>query len=959
MSKQRAVAASRRLNTRAKPAALLLASTMFSALAFHAAQAQQVDAVQPQPSAQPASATDSNDIEAIVVTGSRIARSGFNTPTPVTVVGEERMEKLGVTNVADALNQIPSFRATTTPATQLYFSGTNIGARTLDLRGLGASRTLVLVDGRRFVSSNTQGTVDLNLIPSALVERTEVVTGGASAAYGSDAVAGVVNLILNKKMEGIRAQASYGVTEEGDGQNYQASLSGGTSLFGGAGHLVFGGEFEQNKGAGDCYSRDWCSKNYVLIGNTDRSNGLPATIQAPNGHASSMTHGGVINAAVGSPLRGIQFGPDGSPIPFIYGDYANSTYMQGGSGSNPYYEGILLSPPVKRYSLFGHMDVDLTDNLQWFLEGSFGSVTGRSIVAQPRDTALTIYQDNAYLPDSVRQTMIDNDIESFSLGRASNDLGFLKAYSKNETWRVTTGGSYDLGGGWKIDGYYQYGRNDTTARVYNNRVEANWRLATDAVYAPNGSIVCRSTLTDPTNGCQPFNVFGENNFSQEAADYVHGTSWQTRRLEQQVAALNLQGDLFQLPYGAVSIATGIEHREDKATGDADPISKAVGWYSSSGSEIDGKVKVTEGYLETVIPVLKDLPFAHSLELNGAVRRTHYNTSGSVTTWKVGAVYEPVETLRLRATRSRDIRAPNINELYSPPVQGQLPIYDREFNNRQTVVNLFTGGNTELKPETADTFTAGFVYQPRDGFLRGFNLSVDYYDIKINDAISTLGAQTLVDRCSAGVTEYCAFVHRNADTSLSSIDIQYLNLNTVKTNGVEIAANYRLGLDNIASSLNGNLDFTVNATYVAHLTTVDSSGLAVDRAGQTGWYVSAGPGVPHWLVDALVSYNNGPLSVTAEGRYIPSGTYDAGQIGPGQDGYDPSLSNSISDNHVSARAYLNLSGQYDIIQRDNTNVQIFASVSNVLNQDPPVAVRFNPILFDTLGRSYRFGIRVKY
>jgi outer membrane cobalamin receptor len=255
---------------------------------------------------EPAAIAPDASEESIVVTGSRIARSGFDTPTPVTVMGNERVQQLNITNVADALNQLPSFRASGSPA-NVQSAGGNVGARILDLRALGAARTLVLVDGRRFVPSTGEGTVDINLIPSGLVQRTEVVTGGASAVYGSDAVAGVVNFILDRRFTGLKAEFQTGLSERGDDFNQFASVTAGTSFAGGRGHFVIAGEFENNDGLGDCYSaRSWCAQERSIVGNTPAgTGGLPSSIIASDVHVSTMSPTGLINRSLGA---------DGKPL---------------------------------------------------------------------------------------------------------------------------------------------------------------------------------------------------------------------------------------------------------------------------------------------------------------------------------------------------------------------------------------------------------------------------------------------------------------------------------------------------------------------------------------------------------------------------------------------------------------------------------------------------------------------
>jgi iron complex outermembrane receptor protein len=301
-------------------------------------------------------ASDDNTLQEVTVTGSRIQRSGFTAPTPVTVIGSERLEQRGITNVGDALSELPSFRASTNPATTQNTGGA-IGARVLDLRGLGASRTLVLVDGKRFVATTSQGTIDVNLIPAALVDRSDIVTGGASAAYGSDAVAGVVNFILNDRLEGMRASTSYGSSFAGDDQNFNASLAGGLPFSGGRGHFVWAGEFANDRGLGDCYTRSWCGSEVLNLGNSPPgTGGLPANNITDDVHTATLSQDGVINSASATfPLRGITFNPDGTTRPFQYGELYGTNlapiFMKGGEGhgENVFIQGYLLKAPVKRY----------------------------------------------------------------------------------------------------------------------------------------------------------------------------------------------------------------------------------------------------------------------------------------------------------------------------------------------------------------------------------------------------------------------------------------------------------------------------------------------------------------------------------------------------------------------------------------------------------------------------------
>jgi outer membrane receptor protein involved in Fe transport len=913
-------------------------------------------------------------LEEITVTGSRITRDGITAPTPVTVVNAERFQNLGATNIGQVLNTLPSFRATSNPQTaniQPRAAGTSLA----DLRGLGTPRTLVLVNGRRFVPSTLEGAVDLNQIPTLLLERSEVVTGGASAQYGSDAVAGVVNLILKNDLEGLRAQVQYGRSEEGDGTDYLAGLAGGTKFAGDRGHVTAALEYEKNKGTGDCYSRDWCAKEYQDITNpgtvATKLAGFPANNILPLSHTVAAVVGGLIT---NGPLKGTAFRPDGTPYQYQYGTVFpnNSTFMYGGDGDNGFIRAPLMVVPIERYNGFASADFDISDSLKSSFEVSYGRVTADGRGAQTRDTSggsvITIRGDNAYLPAAVKSALVAagqplTSATSFVLGRMGDDFGYTDNTSRTDVFRVLGGLKGSITDNWTWDGYYQYGETKYDQTVANNRIQqqvagvplaggqpTRIQLAADAVVDPvTGQIVCRSTLTNPNNGCQPANLFGTHNFSQAAKDYLYGTATQSQNFKQHVVAANVQGDLFHTWAGPVPLAFGAEYRINKVDTTADPISATSGFYVFNSSIVGGEVKVKEGYLETTVPLAKGMRALQSLDLNGAVRVTDYNTSGSVTTWKYGVTYEPLGWLRFRATRSRDIRAPNTDELFRPRTTAF-----------QTVDGILTptqsGGNTNLTPESADTTTVGFAIRGA-GMFDGFRGSVDYYDIDLTNAISTLTPQLLVTRCrTQGV--YCDLVDFNPNGSVGLVRTVFQNLNRLQTKGFDIELNYAM------TAGAGKLDFGVLATRLMKLATTDVTGLTIDRAGVTGNNVSGGgAGLPHWQINSLVTYASGPFSLSLEGRFIDDGLFDSTLIGPEQNGYNVNLPNSINTNHVASAVYVNLGARYKLPSAGEQNVELFLGVQNLLDRDPSVAPSnqgaTNMILFDPLGRSYRAGVRMNF
>ena len=450
------------------------------------------------------------ELAEIHVTGTRIVGGGYDAPNPVTTVSAVRLEDLAITNIGDALNRLPQFRATQTPQTTEDGAPTNLGARVADLRGLGANRTLVLVDGRRFVPSNSQGTVDLNNIPVNMIDRVEVVTGGASALYGADAVAGVVNLILDKKFNGLDVEASYGRSQAGDMDTVYLSLKGGTNFAGDKGHVLVGAEFENNDGTGGCDSRDWCMQNTNILANpTPGVNGMPANLRLSNLFAVNSANGLIISGA----LSGTTFTPSGSPTPFNYGKLPGFVFMQGGDSDNGkqlWLEGALVSSPFQRENVFLHSDYDFTDTIQGFSDLSYSRVKANSNQIPPVEFPTAISVNNPYIPASILPALLADGETSFEFKRQNNDFGQLLAKSDDKTMRAAVGVKGTIGETWHWDAYYQYGRHTNDSQIGNNRNNANWFQAVDAVLAPNGQIVCASSLTDPTNGCHPVNLFGAN-----------------------------------------------------------------------------------------------------------------------------------------------------------------------------------------------------------------------------------------------------------------------------------------------------------------------------------------------------------------------------------------------------------------------------------------------------------------
>lgn len=920
------------------------------------------------------------EIQDIVVTGSRL-KTGFSAPTPVSVLGADRLQQRAAANIGDALNELPSFRATQTPSS----TGQNptagyVGGRILDLRGLGAVRTLTLVDGKRFVPSTTQATVDTNMIPSILLSRAEVVTGGASAQYGSDAVAGVVNLILDKKLEGIKGNIQGGVSRQGDNADIQAGLAGGWALSDTL-HLVVGGEYERNRGVGDCQQRDWCRSETINWGRNPGDTSVPANNILQNGRSSTTPFNGVI-VPVGysglqpvlGPLGGITFNDDGSARAFQYGSMVNPILMVGGEGAGKMilFRSLNIVAPTERYNAAGHLNWEVAPDLTAGLDVNYGHLSAQYASVAYRNPAISIKRDNPFIPTSsnpaydVQGILNANpQIASFNLGRGFADIGPGDIRTKNSVFRAVASLEGKISDNWSFDAYYQFGRNDFRSETRNATISSRVLRAIDAVRNGSGQIVCRvnadASTTNDDAACAPFNPFGQQ-ASAAALNYVIGTALQTNKTTEHVAAANLRGSLFTLPYGDVSVATGGEFRSDKVVGGTDTISQSLGFWQGNGALISGKIDVIEGFVETQLPLLAGLDYANELSLNGAVRRTHYKRSSAfspsstvnVTTWKVGAVYEPISAIRFRATRSRDIRAPNISELFGPTTVTIGILNDPSRGGQQTSPQVFSGSNPNLTPEIADTLTAGIVLKPQGGFIGRFRLSVDYYDIKIKGAISTLGSQNIATRCFQGDTLSCSLLTRDAGGTITSVNDTLRNVNEQITRGIDAELTYSQPLGNL-----GSLDLRLLGTYVKDLITVDTIG-SVQRAGQTGLRVGTPAGIPDFTGDALITWNYGNLSLNTHIRYINKGFYNAAFVGAEQAGYSQAALNSSNTNAVPSRTYVDLMAQVSIGKGEARNMTFYVGVDNVFDIDPPLIPGFNGtgnnVLFNPIGQTFKAGVR---
>ena len=793
------------MNRYATLTASLLAATILTPAAF--AQAPQADA----------GVADNEDI---VVTGSRIARPEIEGSVPVAVVSDVFIQQSGAANIQDVLSDLPAVGQNIS-RTSTNFSTTGNGQATVNLRNLGSSRTLVLVNGRRFVAG-IPGTsiVDLNTIPTDLIKRVDVVTGGASAVYGSEAISGVVNFIMKDDLEGLQARAQGTISNNGDAGRQYVSAAYGRSFADGRGHFVLYGQFDNDDGL---RSRD---RAFSAVDNPNRSSFSAQGLFSVNGRFAGAGAG------------------NGALTP------ATSTFTYSGTNQLKTFESAnidgynrnadrYLSVPVKRYLASGSAHYDISDSVTFYAEGQYAKSESRSslepqAVANPDIGLAGIPITNPFIPTEIRNAMVAAGVTALPFRRRSNDIFDRSNSNDRDTWRLVGGLRGKIADRWSYDLYYTHG--ETRDRTASGTVLGpNYANALNAVAGPNGPVCAINADADPTNNdpnCVPINIFGFNTVNAAAANYVTGGGQQSTydaRVKQDVVSGSISGDLFDLPGGALALAVGAEYRKESSTEDFDEATNLGQTLGNQLSDTRGSFDSKEVFVEVVAPILTERPFAQYLGVEAAARYSDYSTVGGVWSWKIGGEYAPIRDLRFRAVYSEATRAPNIAELFSAQSETFPSVTDpcdqREGNGdgapitKTTLsaaclavpaiaaaaaspggfvyttadiqtINGFLGGNPDLNEEVSRTLTVGAVIQPR--FLPGFSLTVDYYSIKVDGAIGIIGQQTSLDECYEGSGDplFCNNILRDSSGRLETINALNLNTGSFEAAGIDVQGRYR-------------------------------------------------------------------------------------------------------------------------------------------------------------------------
>jgi outer membrane receptor protein involved in Fe transport len=944
----------------------LMASVCAAALLTGPARAQSAPAV-----------SDQSNVEQIVVTGTRVQRDGYEAPTPVSVVSADELAKSGTPNIADYVDTLPAVSGSATPVTTANQVGAGRqGIDTINLHNIGDVRTLTLLDGRRVGGMINTGVVDVSELPQQLISRVDIVTGGASASYGSDALSGVVNYVLDTKFTGIKTDFSGGETTYGDDQSWQAAMSYGTGFANDRGHFLLSGEASKENGVLNPSNRPWTKASWAYITNPayTATNGQPLVLREPGVALDTATLGGAIACSATSAcksLRGIAFGPGGSMYNLVFGPIVSDPIMAGGTlGDNNLRNGVnnSLEPRQDRQNLFTRVSYDISNDWSVFAEGMASHLdTATQYYYGGFSNTLTVHSDNPYMPAALASQITALGLTSVPFGTMKGDNGASGAHAEHGYDRATAGvdGAFNaLGTNWKVSAYYEFARASLSNTATSATELPNWNQAIDAVRAPNGSIVCRSTLTNPTNGCVPYDVFGTGVNSKAQIAYVTGNPYQHAHYEENVMAFSITGEPFSIWAGPVSLAFGAEHRTESANGYADAITQASpgNWDTTGGLPTIGGYQTSDAYVETVVPLAKDAVWAKSLDVDVAVRAVNYE-NGTYAPWKFGVEYNtPIDGVRFRGVASLDVREANLADRYAGVFQSQSSFQDPNHNGASTTATSLASGNPNLKPEVGKTYSAGVVFQP--AFLPGFNASIDYYQVKITNSINSLTIQQIVNLCFAGNQTSCALITATPGAANQySIVNKPLNLASENREGVDFETSYNFQLADLFSGMGGAIGIRGLASdYISYTI---NPGLPGSIVTQYAGSVTQ----PKWRYDLSINYMNGPLSLTGTMRGVTASVASTTFI-QCLSGCPTSTANypTYNNDQIASANYFDLATSY--MFGGDGQYELYFNVRNIFNLNPAIVPvgptgygswTNNPVngaQFDVLGRVYRAGFRFK-
>jgi outer membrane receptor protein involved in Fe transport len=959
--------------------------------------AQQAATPGPMP---PQEADDGSNVDDIIVTGSRIARARQSASVPVVAVEAQALKLAGTTNSEDLLNSLPQFVPATTSSSNSLASATGTGAATLDLRGLGASRNLVLVNGRRYVFFDATQVTNVNAIPSTLIERVEVVTGGASAVYGSDAIAGVVNYILRDDFEGLEARAQYNVDSRGSGGNTDVTLTAGANSSDGRGNITISGNYfnRQPIGTGDrAFSRGNLADQTV---NGERVLAFGGSTFVPNGRftglptttAAIAARPGLAAAYAAAGLTGLDangFIPDNSGLNV-------RRFVRPGDDFDFLVDNF-LRVPQERWGVTTLARYDLSDNVSAFFEGAFtNNKTTLGFASSFVSATLPVQVSNPFIGTPLRTVL--QIIDQTETGAAANDglvsLGFNRRLSEvgprrnlddRDALRVMFGLRGDIDGGEQVlsdlkwEAYYSYARSENTQLQVGNVSLSRFR---------------QGILSGAGGAAPVVNPFGPN-ISQAGINFIRVESTNIDVTDLHVASANLSGNLFNVPAGPVGFSAGGEYRASSVDFRPDALLAAgdiAGFNPITATA--GEIGVWELFGEVRVPLLSEVAFAKDLAVNAAFRYSDYDLEqvGGVWTYQGGVDWQISSDISLGGQYQRAIRAPNVGEAFGGnrtfPVAATdaCALASAATNTAVRALCIATGvppalvgnaavqpnlqipgvlgGNPNLNEEESDTYTAGVILTP--GFLPNFRMSVDYYSIKLVGAISPLagGVNSILDLCFNQIRDVasvaCQAVSRNPanGTIDTAFPVTALNENIgrLETSGVDVQLNYR-----VPAGADGRLDLSFAGSLVDEFTVTPVQELPANRNFCIGLF---GPtcGEPKFELKTTTraTWTSGKLSLSARHRWIDAVTVEDLQLATRRGGTSPAAS-TVAVPRIPSQSYVDVSFTLDV----NERVNLWGGVNNLFDKQPPLLgtrqERNNtwPDTYDAIGTELFVGVSARF
>ncbi|MBD3818785.1 Outer membrane cobalamin translocator [Brevundimonas diminuta] len=993
----------------------LLASTMIAGAAL-------IGFAAPAAAQNTSSEEQASQVSDVVVTGSRIRVRDTTGSSPIVTVGAEQLEEIGTATIETYLNALPQLSPSLTKTNNNPSSG---GAAFLDLRQLGTSRGLTLVNGRRLVPGSASGAVDISILPSGLMDRVEIITGGASAVYGADAVSGVVNFLLKDDFEGAQVSAQYGISQENDGKEVQYNLVLGGPFADGRGHLTFAASHNTRDGipqtareisrtAQYCYNDGSCVPDGSgTTGDGTFSISPSATAAQLATYQSYFAARGLTDPDLIYAGQRLGFNPDGSLFIAGTGDGTFGYTGPNTGGWNPdemflydFNPVNLLQSPYERTNFYTQMKYDLTDRIQFYGDALFSTYNSSNQLAEsPAGFSIPVATTTTLSPE-VRALLTSAGVTTFALARRTNELG-PRTYNYDTTAYQATGGFRGnlppiYGKEWAYDVYASYGKYRNTQEYVGfpeaNRIRA--ALAGCPTGSPTGPV---GRLGTPTT-CVPLNPFGANNITPDQADYIAAKGQVgVTEIEQKNVVASITGDLFTLPAGPVSFAFGGEYR-DIAYDDLPPEGVQTGTLlgGNSAGPVQGGYDVWEVFGELRVPILAEQPFAHYLGLEGGYRWSDYSIGQATETWKYGGEWAPVDWMRFRALQQRAVRAPSVGELFSTRAEGypgvttgNLDPCDKDSAARTganasqvlalcqtqssqitatwdsvgTQYRTFSGGNQNLNPETADSTTIGVVFRAPSSvpsWASSLTATIDYFDIQIDDVISSIGFSTSLSRCFnadfnptfSNSNVYCQNLNRDADTGYLTntglngfITATNANLATFKASGVDMALNYSITpADYGAPSWLGRLGFSTQGTWYENqqFQSDAASPMSDSFVGGIGDGTPGETTLPEWKFNTRFSWAYEDFSASLRWTYISSVVDDAADVAAGDIG------------KIDAYSYFYLNASWAV----NDTLELFGGVDNLFDKDPPryasgFQYQTDPSTYDVIGRYFYVGARARF